>query len=54
MPRIIAPHGQPPRLLIWNGETDLSFDLSDGELRNIVTDGFEILMRRMRAQERKS
>lgn len=50
-PRIISEHGQPVRLKVWDGERDLSFPVSLGELRNLVADGMEILMREMRAAE---
>jgi hypothetical protein len=50
-PRIISEHGQPVRLKVWDGERDLSFPVSMGELRNLVADGMDILMREMRAAE---
>lgn len=50
-PRIISEHGQPVRLKVWDGERDLSFVVSMGELRNLVADGMDILMREMRAAE---
>lgn len=53
MPRIISEHGQPVRLKVWDdaAQRDLSFPVSMGELRNLVADGMEILMREMRAAE---
>lgn len=53
-PRIIAEHGQPTRLKVWDDATgrDLSFPVSMGELRNLVQDGLDILMREMRAREK--
>lgn len=53
-PRIISEHGQPLRLKVWDAqsERDLSFPVSMGELRNLVQDGLEVLMRRMREQEK--
>ena len=53
MPRIISEHGQLVRLKVWDGERDLSFKVSMGELRNLVADGMEILMREMRATEQR-
>jgi hypothetical protein len=52
-PRIISEHGQPLRLKVWDAqsERDLSFSVSLGELRNLVADGMDILMREMRAME---
>ena len=52
-PRIISEHGQPVRLKVWDGERDLSFPVSMGELRNLVQDGMDILMREMRERERR-
>lgn len=54
-PRIIAEHGQPLRLKVWDDKTerDLSFVVSMGELRNLVSDGMEILMREMREREKR-
>lgn len=52
MPRIVSEHGQPVRLKVWDGERDLVFTVSSGELRNLVADGMGILMRRMREQEK--
>jgi hypothetical protein len=52
MPRIISEHGQPVRLKVWDGERDLMFPVSMGELRNLVQDGMTVLMREMREQER--
>ena len=51
-PRIVSEHGQPVRLKVFDGERDLVFPVSSGELRNLVADGMDILMRRMREQER--
>ena len=53
-PRIISEHGQPTRLKVWDdaAERDLMFPVSMGELRNLVADGMEILMRRMRELEK--
>jgi hypothetical protein len=52
-PRIISEHGQPVRLKVWDGERDLVFPVSTGELRNLVADGFDILMREMREREKR-
>lgn len=54
-PRIISERGQPLRLKVWdaNAERDLSFVVSMGELRNLVADGVEILMREMREREKR-
>lgn len=52
-PRVISEHGQPVRLKVWDGERDLSFPVSMGELRNLVQDGMDILMREMRERERR-
>jgi hypothetical protein len=52
-PRIISEQGQPLRLKVWDGERDLSFKVSMGELRNLVADGMDILMREMRERERR-
>ena len=52
-PRIITEQGQPLRLKVWDGERDLSFKVSMGELRNLVADGMDILMREMRAREQR-
>lgn len=52
-PRIISEHGQPLRLKVWDGERDLSFNVSMGELRNLVADGMDILFRDMRERERR-
>lgn len=54
MPRIISEHGQPVRLKVWDAasERDLSFPVSMGELRNLVQDGLEVLMREMRQREK--
>lgn len=52
MPRIVSEHGQPVRLKVWDGERDLVFTVSSGELRNLVAAGMDILMRRMREQEK--
>jgi hypothetical protein len=51
-PRIISENGQPTRLKVWDGERDLSFQVSMGELRNLVQDGLDVLLRRMREQEK--
>jgi len=51
-PRIISENGQPTRLKVWDGERDLSFTVSMGELRNLVQDGLDVLLRRMREQEK--
>jgi hypothetical protein len=37
---------------VWDGERDLSFQVSMGELRNLVQDGLDVLLRRMREQEK--
>jgi len=52
MPRIVSEHCQPVRLKVFDGERDLAFPVSMGELRNLVADGMTILMREMREQER--
>jgi hypothetical protein len=52
-PRIISERGQPTRLKVWDGERDLSFPVSMGELRNLVADGMDILMREMREREKR-
>ncbi len=54
-PRIISEHGQPLRLKVWDAaaERDLQFTISMGELRNLVADGMDILMREMRERERR-
>ena len=52
MPRIVSEHGQPVRLKVWDGERDLVFPVSMGELRNLVQDGMTVLMREMREQEK--
>lgn len=52
-PRIISEQGQPLRLKVWDGERDLSFKVSMGELRNLVADGMDILFRDMRERERR-
>lgn len=52
-PRIISEQGQPLRLKVWDGERDLSFKVSMGELRNLVADSVEILFRDMRERERR-
>jgi hypothetical protein len=52
-PRIISEKGQPLRLKVWDGERDLVFKMSMGELRNLVSDGMDILMREMRAREQR-
>jgi hypothetical protein len=54
-PRIISEHGQPFRLKVWDAqsERDLSFTVSMGELRNLVADGMDILMREMREREKR-
>ena len=52
MPRIVSEHGQPVRLKVFDGERDLVFAVSSGELRNLVQDGMTVLMREMREQER--
>lgn len=54
-PRIIREHGQPLRLKVWDAaaERDLSFTVSMGELRNLVADGMDILMREMREREKR-
>ena len=52
MPRIVSEHGQPVRLKVFDGERDLMFPVSMGELRNLVQDGMTVLMREMREQER--
>ena len=52
MPRIVSEHGQPVRLKVFDGERDLAFPVSMGELRNLVQDGMTVLMREMREQER--
>lgn len=54
-PRIISEHGQPLRLKVWDdkAERDLSFTVSMGELRNLVADGMDILMREMREREKR-
>jgi hypothetical protein len=55
-PRIISEHGQPLRLKVWDAqaERDLVFPVSMGELRNLVADGFDILMREMREREKRN
>tara|TARA_R110000822_G_scaffold160465_1_gene300649 strand:- start:297 stop:482 length:186 start_codon:yes stop_codon:yes gene_type:complete len=52
MPRIVSEHGQPVRLKVFDGERDLVFAVSIGELRNLVSDGLDVLLRRMREQEK--
>lgn len=54
-PRIISEHGQPLRLKVWDAtaERDLSFTISMGELRNLVGDGMDILLREMREREKR-
>lgn len=52
-PRIISEHGQPLRLKVWDGERDLMFQVSMGELRNLAADGMDILFRDMRERERR-
>lgn len=54
-PRIISEHGQPLRLKLWDAaaQRDLSFTVSMGELRNLVADGMDILMREMREREKR-
>lgn len=54
-PRIISERGQPLRLKVWDAaaERDLSFTVSMGELRNLVADGMDILLREMRERERR-
>lgn len=52
-PRFISEHSQPTRLKIWDGERDLSYVVSMGEIRNIVRDGMDILLREMRERERR-
>lgn len=51
-PRIISEQGQPTRLKVWDGERDLAFPVSMGELRNLVQDGLDVLMREMRQREK--
>jgi len=55
-PRIITEYGQPTRLKVWDdrAERDLSFEVSMGELRNLVRDGLDVLLREMRRRERES
>lgn len=55
-PRIISEHGQPLKLKVWDAQTerDLVFQVSMGELRNLVADGVEILMREMREREKRN
>lgn len=54
-PRIIAEHGQPVRLKVWDdkNQRDMSFAVSMGELRNLVADGMAILFRDMREREKR-
>lgn len=54
-PRIISERGQPLRLKVWDAaaERDLQFTVSMGELRNLVADGMDILMREMREREKR-
>lgn len=54
-PRIIAEHGQPLRLKVWDdkNQRDMSFVVSMGELRNLVADGMAILFRDMREREKR-
>lgn len=54
-PRIIAEHGQPLRLKVWDdkNQRDMSFAVSMGELRNLVADGMAILFRDMREREKR-
>lgn len=54
MPRIISENGQNVRLKVWDGERDLSFPVSMGELRNLVQDGLDLLLREMRRREREN
>ena len=51
-PRIISEHGQPVRLKVFDGERDLVFAVSMGELRNLVADGLDVLLREMREREK--
>ena len=54
-PRIIREHGQPLRLKVWDDKAarDLWFEISMGEMRNLVADGMDILLREMRERERR-
>lgn len=53
MPRIISENGQNVRLKVWDGERDMSFPVSMGELRNLVQDGLDVLLREMRRREKE-
>jgi hypothetical protein len=51
-PRIYDVEGEPPAIRIWDGEKDLWFPITWGELRNIVEDGQDALFRQMRKMEK--
>lgn len=53
MPRIISENGQNVRLKVWDGDRDLTFPVSMGELRNLVRDGLDVLLREMRRREKE-
>jgi hypothetical protein len=52
MPRIYDVEGEKLHLRVRNGEKDVWYPISHGELRNIVEDGLAALMRQMRKMER--
>jgi hypothetical protein len=53
MPRIYDVEGEKLHLRVRNGEKDVWYPISHGELRNIVEDGLAALMRQMRKLEKE-
>jgi hypothetical protein len=52
-PRIYDVEGEKLALRVWDGEKDLWFPITPGELRNIVQDGQDALFRQMRKMENR-
>jgi hypothetical protein len=51
-PRIYDVEGERIALRVWDGEKDLWFPITWGELRNLTEDGQDALFRQMRKMEK--
>jgi hypothetical protein len=53
MPRVYDVPGERLALRVWDGQKDVWYPISYGELRNVVEDGLAALMREMRELEKR-
>jgi hypothetical protein len=51
-PRIYDVEGERLALRVWDGEKDVWFPITWGELRNLTEDGQDALFRQMRKMEK--